>query len=94
MTIPEAEVDPKLTDKLRAELPGILAWAVRGCLDWQAHGLGNAEAVHQATAEYRESSDVMGAWFTEELPSFTTPSSGTRSPLRTRIISLMPTSDT
>ena len=78
VTIPEAEVDPKLTDKLRAELPGILAWAVRGCLDWQAHGLGNAEAVHQATAEYRESSDVLGAWFSECCkldPTLTTPAS-------------------
>ena len=78
VTIPEDEVDPKLTDKLRAELPGILAWAVRGCLDWQVHGLGKAEAVNQATAEYRESSDVLGAWFSECCkldPALTTPAS-------------------
>jgi putative DNA primase/helicase len=40
-TIPEKEQDKKLGQKLLAELPGILAWAVRGCLDWQKNGLGN-----------------------------------------------------
>ena len=33
--IPEAEWDRSLADKLRTELPGILLWAVQGCLDWQ-----------------------------------------------------------
>ena len=33
---PEAERDLDLPTKLRAEWPGILAWAVRGCLRWQA----------------------------------------------------------
>src|SRR3990167_1056257 len=35
VTIPEAERDSKLSSKLRGELPGILAWAIRGCLEWQ-----------------------------------------------------------
>jgi putative DNA primase/helicase len=30
--VPESEVDPGLQEKLRRELPGILAWAVKGCL--------------------------------------------------------------
>jgi putative DNA primase/helicase len=34
--IPQAERDKNLDQLLLAELPGILAWAVRGCLDWQA----------------------------------------------------------
>ena len=30
VTIPEQEQDPELREKLKAELPGILAWEVRG----------------------------------------------------------------
>jgi putative DNA primase/helicase len=37
--IPAKQVDPNLMEKLRAEYPGILAWAVRGCLSWQQRGL-------------------------------------------------------
>lgn len=33
VTIPE-EVDKSLLNKLKTELPGILAWAVSDCLDW------------------------------------------------------------
>jgi putative DNA primase/helicase len=34
VTIPEPERDKGLEEKLRAELPGILRWAVEGCLAW------------------------------------------------------------
>ena len=37
MTIPEEE-DKSLLNKLKTELPGILAWAVNGWLDWQKKG--------------------------------------------------------
>jgi putative DNA primase/helicase len=36
VTIPEDQQDRQLTERLVAEWPGILAWAVRGCLEWQA----------------------------------------------------------
>lgn len=62
-TIPEAERDALLPEKLRAELPGILAWAVRGCLAWQAKGLETPAAVREATAAYREESDTLGEFF-------------------------------
>lgn len=42
VTIPEADRDRDLPEKLREELPGILAWAVRGCLDWQGRTQGRA----------------------------------------------------
>jgi putative DNA primase/helicase len=62
VTIPEAEQDRELPEKLRAEFSGILAWAVRGCLAWQRDGLGIPDPVRHATAEYRESMDLIGAF--------------------------------
>jgi len=58
--IPEAEQDKHLSDKLALEAPGILAWAVLGCLAWQTKGLGVPQEVKDATQEYREESDVLG----------------------------------
>lgn len=45
--------DKTLPEKLRAERPGILAWAVRGCLSWQEKGLYPPEAIRAATEDYR-----------------------------------------
>ncbi|MBV9452643.1 MAG: hypothetical protein JOZ19_00760 [Rubrobacter sp.] len=60
--IPSGEVDRELPEKLKAELPGILAWAVRGCLDWQKNGLGEPEEVRAATEAYRAEMDVLVAF--------------------------------
>jgi putative DNA primase/helicase len=65
VTIPEDERDPDLVKKLEAELPGILAWAVRGCLDWQAHGLGVPASVREATEGYRDEMDVLGGFLAD-----------------------------
>ena len=65
-TIPPAEQDKKLPEKLRAELPGILAWAVEGCLEWQREGLKAPEEVRKATAGYRSEMDVVGAFLRDE----------------------------
>lgn len=54
--------DKGLKDKLLAELPGILAWAVAGCLLWQQHGLIPPPDVTAATEEYQRESDVLGAF--------------------------------
>jgi len=63
--IPEAERDAALPAKLRAELPGILAWAVRGWRDYRRDGLGAPAAVTQATADYRAESDTLGQFIVE-----------------------------
>ena len=65
VTIPEDERDPHLLDKLRGELPGILAWAVRGCLDWQKQRLAPPAAVTAATDDYRMESDHLGRFLEE-----------------------------
>jgi len=65
VTVPYSERDRGLPKKLDAELPGILAWAVRGCLAWQEHGLEEPEEVRNATDLYREDMDVIGAFVGE-----------------------------
>jgi putative DNA primase/helicase len=59
-TIPPAEQDKKLPEKLQTELSGILAWAVRGCLEWRRKGLQAPDEVRRATAGYRSEMDVLG----------------------------------
>jgi putative DNA primase/helicase len=58
-----AIVDTQLFEKLRAELPGILAWAVRGCLEWQRDGLGEPVVVRDATDAYQDESDPLREFF-------------------------------
>jgi putative DNA primase/helicase len=63
VTIPDAEKDPALKEKLRAEAPGILRWALEGCLAWQREGLNPPPDVLAATAQYREEQDVLADFF-------------------------------
>ena len=65
VTIPPKERDPDLSDKLKAEWPGILAWAVRGCQEWRRQGLNPPEAVRTATDDYLAGEDALALW-TEE----------------------------
>jgi P4 family phage/plasmid primase-like protien len=65
VVIPENEKDKQLSKKLRAEWPGILAWMVRGCLDWQRNGMEEPEEVHAATEEYRAEQNVVAAFIRE-----------------------------
>ncbi len=57
--------DRTLADKLIQELPGILAWAVRGCQEWQQTGLKPPAAVLDATKAYREENDIVGRYISE-----------------------------
>jgi putative DNA primase/helicase len=63
VAIPEDEQDRELGRKLKAELPGILTWAVQGCLEWQREGLGVPEEVRAATQSYRAEMDKLGRFF-------------------------------
>ncbi len=65
VTIPAAEQDKTLPDKLQAEASGILRWCVEGCLAWQRDGLGWAPEVKAASEAYRQEMDVLGQFLTE-----------------------------
>ena len=63
VTIPDNEQDKTLPSRLKAEQPGILAWGVRGCMDWRRNGLSTPNEVMAATADYRKEMDVLGDFF-------------------------------
>jgi putative DNA primase/helicase len=65
ITIPETERDPELTQKLKGEWPGILAWTIEGCLAWQQEGLNPPPTARLATEEYLEAEDAVGRWMEE-----------------------------
>jgi putative DNA primase/helicase len=58
----EGREDKELESKLKAELPGILNWALEGLRLWHAEGLNSPTAVTSATEEYRRESDLIGQW--------------------------------
>jgi putative DNA primase/helicase len=61
--ISDQEKDDDLRQKIVAtELPGVLAWSVRGCVEWQRSGLGSCNAVELSTQDYRESQDTIGTF--------------------------------
>lgn len=57
--------DKDLPEKLKSEYEGILAWLVRGCLDWQKDGLPTAKAVRAATGKLQQDMDVLGGFLGE-----------------------------
>jgi len=65
VTIPTAERDADLPDKLKAEWSGILQWMMEGCLDWQANGLAPPPAVRVATDNYMQAEDAISNWIRE-----------------------------
>lgn len=62
VTIPREEQDRRLAERLEAELPGILCWALQGLDEYLALGLELPRAIAAANAEYRQDSDVVGLW--------------------------------
>jgi putative DNA primase/helicase len=59
--------DPDLDRKLQAELPGILAWMVRGWQEYRNGGLKPPSRVLDKTREYQRREDVVGRFIQEEL---------------------------
>lgn len=65
VTIPQKERDRELTRKLEREWPQILAWAIEGCTAWHRTGLAPTSRILEATEQYVEAEDVLGAWIDE-----------------------------
>jgi putative DNA primase/helicase len=61
----ERRADLNLDKKIMAEASGILAWLVRGVLEWQRDGLNPPREVTEATEKYRRSEDLIADWIYE-----------------------------
>ena len=68
VTIPAAERDAALPDKLRAEGAGVMNWALDGLADFRISGrLAIPDEARKATTEYRAEQDIVGEWLGEQL---------------------------
>ena len=64
--IPEEKVDKNLGEKLREEMPDILAWAMEGYRLWKYEGLHKPKTVEDSVKEYRTEMDVLAAFLDSE----------------------------
>lgn len=61
----ERKKDASLWTALEAEAAGIVAWCVRGGLDWQQNGLATPDSVLQDGKNYREEEDIIHMFLSE-----------------------------
>ncbi|MFE7077903.1 phage/plasmid primase, P4 family [Streptomyces sp. NPDC057620] len=67
VTVPPHKRIPKLDEKIMAsEASGVLNWAIRGCIEWQARGLDVPAAVREKTQAHLASADSLSVWLNEE----------------------------
>ena len=66
VTIPAESRDLHLEDKLLAEGPMILQWAVEGAMKWQQDGLRIPASVAGASTEYFDDEDTLGQFLADE----------------------------
>jgi len=65
--VPPAKRVQNLAEKILAsEAPGVLNWAIRGCLDWQKQGLAVPDAVTAKTREHIAQSNPLTTWLEEK----------------------------
>jgi len=61
----ELRMDKTVPERLLAELPGILAWSIEGCRQWQQDGLREPDSVRAATGHYRDEMDLVGRFIAD-----------------------------
>jgi P4 family phage/plasmid primase-like protien len=84
--IPAAERDPKLASLLDVELPGILNWALAGCLAWQRSGLAIPDYVRSASQTYRDDMDTFHRWLEERTSTAPLPGKATAYELQPELL--------
>jgi putative DNA primase/helicase len=60
-----AKRDQRMLERLQAEAPAVLAWAIQGAIKWQAEGLAIPSSVAAASQAYMEENDDLAAWIEE-----------------------------
>jgi putative DNA primase/helicase len=67
VTIPEEMRKPmnEVKDMFRAELPGILNWAIEGARIAIRDGIDTTDTIKMETKEYRDDEDIFGRWLKE-----------------------------
>jgi putative DNA primase/helicase len=62
----EGREETDLEERLLAELPAIIRWAVEGTKKWLAEGLNEPDSVLEATKEYKEDEDDLAEFISEK----------------------------
>lgn len=57
--------DPDRSEKLLGELEGVLAWLIRGAIEYQEYGLKEPNKTKEARNEYRDEMDLLKDWISE-----------------------------
>lgn len=65
--VPKDRQDKELRAKLTSaeHAPAVLAWLVRGCIEWQRVGIGSCRAVDEASRSYRKAMNRASVFFDE-----------------------------
>jgi putative DNA primase/helicase len=65
--IPPEEQDPNLKDKLLAEAPAILRWAIDGAVEWHQRGLDVPGSILDASDAYLDDEDLWKGFIADEV---------------------------
>ena len=67
--VPDDKIDRELEDKLMEELPQILGWCLKGCIEWQVNGLQEPASLKLGTSVIRQESNSVNI-FVKNMTSY------------------------